>query len=91
MGAAIKDWGKRARSAVKGVRFVAGLGVAHFPYDLTAERVQHVKRLAASKISKLQAASVVAIPGQECRGQRIVVKFALATHVRRFGQKVDIL
>ena len=32
---------------VKCVRFVAGLGVAHFPYDLTAERVQYVKRLAA--------------------------------------------
>ena len=32
---------------VKGVRFVAGLGVAHLPYHLTAERVQHVKRLAA--------------------------------------------
>ena len=33
---------------MKGVCFVAGLGVAHFPYDLTAERVQHVKRLAAA-------------------------------------------
>ena len=32
---------------VKGVRFVAVLGVAHLPYHLTAERVQHVKRLAA--------------------------------------------
>ena len=32
---------------VKGVRFVAGLGVAHLPYHLTAERVHHVKRLAA--------------------------------------------
>ena len=32
---------------VKGVRFVAGLGVAHLPNHLTAERVHHVKRLAA--------------------------------------------
>ena len=32
---------------VKGVRFVAGLGVALLPYHLTAEGVQHVKRLAA--------------------------------------------
>ena len=32
---------------VQSVRFVAGLGVAHLPYHLTAERVQHVKRLAA--------------------------------------------
>jgi len=30
------------------MRFVAGLGVAHFLCDLTAERVQHVKRLAAA-------------------------------------------
>ena len=29
------------------MRFVAGLGVAHLPYHLTAERVHHVKRLAA--------------------------------------------
>ena len=32
---------------VKGLRFVAGLGVAHLLYYLTARRVQHVKRLAA--------------------------------------------
>ena len=29
------------------MRFVAGLGVAHLPYHFTAERVHHVKRLAA--------------------------------------------
>ena len=28
---------------VQGVRFVAGLGVAHLPNHLTAERVRHVK------------------------------------------------
>ena len=33
---------------MKGVRFVAGLGVAHLPCHLTAERVHHVKRLAAA-------------------------------------------
>jgi hypothetical protein len=35
---------------VQGVRIVAGLGVAHLPYHLTAERVQHViKKLPVNK------------------------------------------
>ena len=51
---------------VKGVRFVAGLGVAHLPYHLTAGRVQHVKRLTAVLPEDAADAALVHEPRHMC-------------------------
>lgn len=43
----VEQWGKSARSVVKGVCLVAGLGVAHLPHQPPGRRVRDVERLDA--------------------------------------------